>query len=295
MKRQRVFQFSRNPACWSLHPSQGPRCAMQSGHIPDVVLSRASAPVCPALLFQRIQRLRSPQLPRLPAIPVTAPPPGLPVLGSPHRLRKRQGNGIVLLVLFHDDQIVEGPQYHPRSLDGQRAGVRVISPILDGVRAGGQSQRRGVRAGNRKAALSCVQPTEYGMEAAHRWRPGPGETHGLHRGGILLAAPLVQWPAEDDAVPAIPGGCSASNAMARARIRVDGGLAAVCRRYYPRRCRPIGCCDRDGGMDAAVLADRAVARLCGDVQLAGWPWPCAVRRGEAALLARAELSGADAK
>ena len=35
------------------------------------------------------------------------------------------------------------------------------------------------------------QPPEYGMETANGWGTGPGETHGLYRGGILLAAPLV--------------------------------------------------------------------------------------------------------
>ena len=59
--------------------------------------------------------------------------------------------------------------------------------------------------------------------------------------------------------------------MARARIRVDGGLAAVCRRFWGRRCRHSGCCERDGGIRRSKRCSRTeLVRVCGDVQLAGW-------------------------
>ena len=75
--------------------------------------------------------------------------------------------------------------------------------------------------------------------------------------------------------------------MARARIRVDGGLAAVCRRFW----------GDDVGLQwllrarwrdktqQEMLADRAGASLRGRSvgRMAGQWRSCAVRRGEAAL------------
>ena len=74
-----------------------------------------------------------------------------------------------------------------------------------------------------------------------------------------------------DGVRTLEGGEEVTDAMVRARIRVDEGLAAVCRRFWGRRWRPT----------VAVVSEMAVrghgkrrsrtglARVCGEVQLAG--------------------------
>ena len=62
-------------------------------------------------------------------------------------------------------------------------------------------------------------------------------------------------------------------AMARARIRVKGGLAAVCRRFWGRRCRPTVVVASEMHRDKTqqeMLAVLELVRVCGDVQLAGW-------------------------
>ena len=73
--------------------------------------------------------------------------------------------------------------------------------------------------------------------------------------------------------------------MVRARIRVDGELAAVCRRFWGRRCRPAmaGLGERDGGIGHGKTHSRTGPG-------ASWrggsksQWrTCTVRRGEAAL------------
>ena len=87
--------------------------------------------------------------------------------------------------------------------------------------------------------------------------------------------------------------------MARARIRVDGGLAAVCRRFWGRRCRPtVVVASEMAGQDAA--RDARGPSWC---EFAGtFSWPdggsavAVVRRqegrGSARNLARAPLNWA---
>ena len=77
--------------------------------------------------------------------------------------------------------------------------------------------------------------------------------------------------------------------MIRARIRVDGRLAAVCRRFWGRRWRPtVACGERDGGIRHGERRSRTgMARVGGDVQLAGWAgqWQTGAVRPEMAGLA----------
>ena len=59
--------------------------------------------------------------------------------------------------------------------------------------------------------------------------------------------------------------------MVRARIREDEGLAAVCRRFWGRRWRPaVAVVSEMAGIGHGKRRSRAgLARVCGDVQLAG--------------------------
>ena len=59
--------------------------------------------------------------------------------------------------------------------------------------------------------------------------------------------------------------------MVRARIREDEGLAAVCRRFWGRRWRPaVAVVSEMAGRGHGKRRSRTgLARVCGDVQLAG--------------------------
>ena len=59
--------------------------------------------------------------------------------------------------------------------------------------------------------------------------------------------------------------------MVRARIRVDEGLAAVCRRFGGRRWRPtVAVVSEMAGRGHGKRCSRTgLARVCGEVQLAG--------------------------
>ena len=59
--------------------------------------------------------------------------------------------------------------------------------------------------------------------------------------------------------------------MVRARIRVDEGLAAVCRRFGGRRWRPtVAVVSEMVGRGHGKRCSRTgLARVCGEVQLAG--------------------------
>ena len=60
--------------------------------------------------------------------------------------------------------------------------------------------------------------------------------------------------------------------MARARIRVDGGVGGGLQAFLGATMSAYsGCCERDGGIRRSKRCSRTeLVRVCGDVQLAGW-------------------------
>ena len=74
-----------------------------------------------------------------------------------------------------------------------------------------------------------------------------------------------------DGVRTLEGGEEVTDAMVRARIRVDGGLAAVCRRFWGRRWRPtVAVVSEMAGRGHGKRRSRTgLARVGGEVQLAG--------------------------
>ena len=74
-----------------------------------------------------------------------------------------------------------------------------------------------------------------------------------------------------DGVRTLEGGEEVTDAMVRARIRVDEGLAAVCRRFWGRRWRPtVAVVSEMAGRGHGKRRSRTgLARVCGDVQFAG--------------------------
>ena len=92
-----------------------------------------------------------------------------------------------------------------------------------------------------------------------------GQPRGV--GPLGLQAPLLNRWTGMDGVRTAEGGEGVTGAIIRARIRVDGRLAAVCRRAMSA-CS--GCGEGDGGIGHGKRRSRTgLARVCGDVGLAG--------------------------
>ena len=74
-----------------------------------------------------------------------------------------------------------------------------------------------------------------------------------------------------DGVRTLPGGEEVTDAMVRARIREDEGLAAVCRRFWGCRCRlTVAVVSEMAGRGHGKRHSRAgLAQVCGDVSLRG--------------------------